>query len=174
MAEPSRVIGDVVFADDVTFVGTAALPDGTVTNAAVNASAAIAASKLVHRYPLSYSQANGADVASQTMLLHVMRAAGEVVSIEARVTTAPTGGDKAFTVDVLKAADGSGSWTSLLSSVITFNSSDSNDTLEVGTLIGSPTLADGNAIRVVVSASGSTGSQGQGLVVTVNVNENPS
>lgn len=174
MAEPSRIIGDRVYTGNVEVQTGFTMPDNTVTNAKVSTSAAIAASKLVHRFPLKYHQKNGTDVASETMLLHIMRAAGEVVSIEARCTTAPTGGDKAFTIDVLKAADGSSSWTSLLSSVITMNSSDANDTLNVGTLIGSPTLADGNAIRVVIATSGSTGSQGQGLVVTINVNENPS
>lgn len=133
--------------------------------------AEISADKLQHRHVVRSTQANGADVASSTELLHIAKAAGTVRSVEVRVTTAPTGGDKQFTVDVQKASDGSGSWTSLLTGVITVDSGEADDTKIAGTLVASPSFVEGDAVRVVVAASGSTGSQGQGVAVVVNLDE---
>ena len=164
--------GPTTFKGAVRFLDSdVSLPAGLIDDADVSAGAAIDADKLQHRHAISYSQVDGTDVASATQLLFIARAACTVVSVEVRPTTAPTGGDKQFTVDIQKATDGSGSWSTLLSSVVTMSSADSDDTLEAATLIGSPTLVDGDAIRVVVTASGSTGSQGQGVNVTVNLDE---
>lgn len=161
---------DVVGA--ANFHGTVSLPAGTVTNAAVPANADMDADKLEHRHSKSYVQDGGADIVDATKLIHLARAAGSIKSIKARVTTAPTGGDKQFTVDVQKAADASGVWTSLMTGVITFAAAGSaNDTLKTGVLIATPTFTAGSAIRVVIDASGATGSQGQGLIVEVNIDE---
>ncbi len=160
--------GDKTFTGTVTFTGSTNLPDGSISDDHVNAGAAIDADKLQHRHALNYAQADGSDVVTATQLLHVCRAAGMVVDVEARVTTAPTGGDKQFTVDIQKAVDG-GSFSTILSAVLTFGGSD--NTLQTATLSGTPTLADGDALRVVITASGSSGSQGQGVVVTVNIDE---
>lgn len=168
-----RLTNDINFAGDIQFLGTVDLADDSIENRHLKAGADVAASKVVHRQALQYGQADGSNVVSETKLLHIARATGAIKDIEARVTTAPAGGDLQFTVDVQKASDGSGSWTSLLDSVLTFADGDSDDTLKPGTLIASPSIADGDAIRVVITASGSTGSQGQGLGVTINLDENP-
>lgn len=161
------------FVGETTFQSTVNLPASTISNSQVSAAAAIAASKVVHRVPLIYAQADGSDVASATQLLFLASYDCTIVSVELRVTTAPTGGDKQFTVDIQKDTDGGGSFATILSSVITVDSSNVDDTLEAGTL-STTDLADGDALRVVVTASGSTGSQGQGLVVVVKLNEDPS
>ena len=168
----STIEDKIIFSGETHLTNAAStLPAAVVADLNVSATAAIDADKLQHRHALNYAQADGADVVSATQLLHVARAAGTLKSVEVRVTTAPTGGDKQFTVDVQQDSDGGGSWTTQLTGVITMSSADSDDTLEAGTLIGSPTLADGDALRVVVTASGTTGSQGQGVVVTVNLDE---
>lgn len=149
------------------------MPAGTVGDDQVKAGAAIDGAKVLHRVPLRYGQADGADVASKTELLHVCRAAGKLVAVDVRVTTAPTGGDKQFTVDVQRASDGSAVWTSLLTGAIAVAAADSDDTKKAGTLITTPTTAAGDALRVVVTASGSTGSQGQGMLVVATYQEAP-
>lgn len=149
------------------------MPAGSVADDQVKAGAAIDGSKVLQRVPLRYAQANGADVASKTELLHVCRAAGKLIAVEIRVTTAPTGGDKQFTVDVQKASDASGVWTSLLTSVVTIDATDADETRVAGTLVADPSTAAGAAIRVVVTASGSTGTQGQGVLVVATYQEAP-
>lgn len=176
----SRIEGDQTFAGDVTFakaanfVGTVDLPNGTVVDADVSSGAKIQASKLINRHHLGYGQKDGIDVVSETKLLYIAHAAGTVQRVRVRPTTAPTGGDKKFTVDIQKASNASGTWTSLLTAVITVDSSSADDTYQDGSLIASPTLSGGDAVRVVITASGTTGSQGQGFVVSVHLDEDPS
>lgn len=169
----SGILRGTTTIEQLVVSGTVSLPDGGVSNDEINAGASIDSSKLKQRPDMSYAQADGSDVVSETILTRVCRAAGTLVAIEARVTTAPTGGDKQFTVDIQKASDGSGSWSTLLTGVITFASGDSGNTKKAGTAIGTPTTAAGDALRIVVTASGSTGSQGQGLVVTPIYEEAP-
>lgn len=162
-----------MFSGSVTFTGTNfVVPDGSITSAEVAAGTNIDADKLQHRHAIYYAQADGADVASETKLMHIARTAATVHSVELRPTTAPTGGDKQYTVDVQEEADAGSSWTSLLSSVITVDNTSVDNTKQNGTLIGTPSVADNAAVRVVVTASGSTGSQGQGFVVVINLDEN--
>lgn len=163
--------GSVIIVGTTTLIGNVTLPADFLTNTMVNTAANIDADKLEHRHHIGYDQAGGSDVVSATRMLYIARGSATIKKITARVTTAPTGGDKQFTVDVQKAANGSSSWSSLLSAVITFSSADSNNTKEDGTLIGSPVLSAGDALRVVITPSGSTGSQGQGVVVSIHVDE---
>lgn len=168
--------GTIEFPGTVTFSGTVYLPSGGVTNANFSPSSAnrLDASKAIHRVDLNYSQANGSDVADATVVLRVCKGAGTFKGVTVRPYTAPTGGDKAFTVDVKKASDGGNTFASILSSVVTVNSSSTSGTLQTATLSGTPTTAAGDAIQIVVDATGSTGSQGQGLCVSIYYEESPS
>lgn len=170
------------FPDDVQVngtlsVGTAVnLPTGSIKNAAFSSGASdrLAASKVVHRFPLNYTQASGGDVATATALLHLAGAAGTIMGIEVRPITAPTGGDKNFTVDLQKAAD-AGSFATVLSGAMTIDSSSVDATKETGTVDSSKAAyTAGTALQLVVTAGGTTGSQGQGVIITVYVEENPS
>lgn len=172
MADEIR--GDRIYTGDVVFGGTVSFPENTIEDEDVALGANIAAQKLQHRHALHHVQNVGADVASVTQVLHVARADVEVVSVEVRPSTVPAGGDKQYTVDVQKAVDGSNTWTSILSSVVTISSADTEHTVQTAVLDGVPALEDGDALRIVVTASGSTGSQGQGLNVTINVDEDAS
>jgi hypothetical protein len=147
------------------------LPSGSVENDDVAAAADIATTKMKHRHAIPYSQADGADVASETKLVHLAYLAGTIVAINVRVNTAPTGGDKAFTVDVKKASD-AGAFATVLSSVVTVDSGSTDNTKVAATIDGNEeTLTADDAIQVVITASGSTGSQGQGLIVEIIVEE---
>lgn len=169
----SDIREDRVYHGNVSIGGNFYPPNSFLKNAHVSSDAndRLSDAKLIHRYALNHGQADGADVASETKLLHIARGDGELLGFEVRPTTAPTGGDKQFTVDIQKDADGGGSWSSLLNAVITVDSSSVDDTLQAAVLIATPTYEDGDALRIVITASGSTGSQGQGFVAAAIVKE---
>lgn len=162
-----------VFAGDVKMTNTASLPDASVVNENVSTASPIDGSRTVHRHAYTVQQATGSDVVTATTMIHVARAAGTVKSVEVRPITAPTGGDKQFTVDVAKAANASGTWASVLNAAEVVDNTSVDNTLQEATLATTPTFSDGDALRVVVTASGSTGSQGDGVIITVNIDEDP-
>lgn len=170
MADEIR--GDRIYTGAVQFGGTVTLPDSNITNAKVSASAAIAATKTVNRFAVSCKQWAGTAVAARTEEIHAARAAGSIVSFEVTNSTIPTGGDLAFTVD-LKRSTAEGAFASILSAVLTFDSSKVARRIYTATL-SSTTFIDGDIFQVVVAVSGSTGTQGLGLCCTLNIDENPS
>lgn len=149
------------------------IPNETIENAAIKSDAAIAATKLQQQYLLSYQQAPGTNVVAATHLLHIAKGAGELIGLAVRPITAPTGGDLAYTVDIQKAADASGTWTSLLDAPLEVSVAESsaNNTIYAGDLVATPTYSAEDTLRIVIALSGSTGSQGQGLIVTATVRE---
>jgi len=140
-----------------------------ISNAMIEAAAAISATKLEHRYNAKYAQKAGTDVVSETMPVHTCRAAAVVTAIEVVPIVAPTGGDKQFTVNVRKGNAG-GAFATILSAVVTIDQSDASRTVYTAT-INAPNLAAGDTLDVVITASGATGSQGQGVLVNVHVEE---
>lgn len=149
------------------------LADDVVADANVQAGADLDATKMKHRHAALYAQADGADVASETQLVGIVRGtAGTIRGVEVVTTTAPTGGDKKFTVDVQKGNQSTG-YATVLSSVITIDSAVSDREVVAGTL-SVTSLADGDSLKVVVTASGSTGSQAQGAAVVVSFDEDAS
>ena len=169
-------MGTLRIPDDMFVAGTLAarqmtIPDGSVTDDAVAASAGIAATKLEHQHALVYRQADGTDVVSETMPLWTCRgSSATAVAIEAVCLTAPAGGDKQVTVDLKKCNQASPTPASILASTITIDSTKSDAEVITGT-IDTADLSDGDTLVIEVTASGSTGTQAQGLVVTVTVRE---
>lgn len=122
---------------------------------------------VVHEFPITYIQNNGADVASATSLLFYADKPGQILVGNVWITTAPTGGDKAFTVDIQKSTGGA-AFATILNSTVTVDNTDTNRTTDVMSLAGTSFVA-GDAFQVVVATSGTTGSQGQGLLVQLLV-----
>ena len=150
------------------------IPAGTLTNAMVNANAAIAASKVVHRFPISYSQIGGTDVTAATVPIHIV--SGQTATIESlsiMPLAAPSGGNKQITVD-LKKSTGGGAYTSVLSGGTAYAITTSATSLAVYTAtVATTALVVGDTLELVVTPSGSTGTQCQGLVCTVRLSEDP-
>ena len=147
------------------------LPDSCVGDDNIEAGANIDATKVIHQHGLHYDQKAGTDVAAETRIIHTFRNAATIVAVEVVPHTAPTGGDKAFTVDLQK-GNASTAFATMLSSPVTVNSSSAARTIQTGALASSA-AADGDSLQIVVAVSGSTGSQGQGFSVTVWVREEP-
>lgn len=139
-----------------------AIPAGSLTDDAIAANAAIAAAKLVQEITGKAAQNGGADVAAATVPIHAAYKAGTVVGFRVALLAAPTGGDKAFTVD-LKKSTGGGAFATILSAVVTIDNSKANNTTYSGT-VSSGAYSAGDIFQVVIAVSGSTGSQGQGVI----------
>ena len=176
MPAPTSHRGSQLFENTVTFQGDVYFRENSIDARAISddANNRLEASKQVHRVDPEYSQAPGTNVVSETKLLRLARGAGELKAFEVRPIVAPAGGDLQYTVDLQKAVDGSSSWTSLLDAVLTIDSSSADETKEGATLAATPTYAAGDALRIVVTVSGSTGTQGQGMVVLAAIEEQPS
>lgn len=169
MTNPSVFRGDIHISGNLG-MGSLTVPANSISDAAITGR--ITATKLEHQHGVLYEQANGADVASETKMIHLARGAGTIVAVAIRPDTAPTGGDKQFTVDIQKAADGSGTWATILSSAVTIDNTSVDDTVVAGT-ISTTTYSADDAFRAVITASGSTGSQGDGVVVKLWLREQP-
>lgn len=167
----SNTLNDTTLKGKTTIVGQFAAPSGVITNAMIAAGAGIEASKVVHRFPLTYAQADGASVADATQTLYVAAAAGTVKSVEVGLGGAAAVGAATVDVDILKSTGG-GAFASMLSAAITVDSSTVIRTSEVGT-ISSGSYADGDILQVSVDATAGGGTLPQGIVVTVICEENP-
>lgn len=165
----SRIAGDLVVSGSIVAGGTVHLADGQVADDQVAAGAEIAATKLEHQHALSATISG--TVAAATIPIHLCRAAVEIVDVQVVALTAPTGGDKAFTVDVKK-GNQSTALASVLSAVITVNSTVADREVKTGTVTTTAAAAD-DVLVVVVATSGSTGTQASNVVVVVTIRELP-
>ncbi len=152
--------------------------DGTFTADKITASTvdfgdnAVPARSSVHRFSVHHRVVSGTAVlALADFPIHYFRNAGKVVAVSVTPFTAPTGGNLAYTVDVKKGNQATPVAT-ILTGVITINSSDADRQTNAGTLSSSPTTcAAGDFLAVTVALTGSTGTQGQGYVITVDIDE---
>lgn len=161
--------GNIIVRGNVS-AETFTYPAGSIKDVAVASDAAIDDGKTVRREAFVLSQTGA--VVAETRYAHIMRAAGDVVSIEASVTEAvATGADRIVTIDLQKST-GAGAFATILSAAIVFNNGSTLRAITAGT-ISSAALIDNDMLRLVVTVAGAAGAQAQGLVVTVNVAENP-
>lgn len=164
------------FVEDLTFETLRLAPgaSGTLDNSMVSASAAIAASKLINRVQVEYRVADGTNVAATSgdgvpVYTCTKTNGATLKAVTVVCPDAPSGGDLAFTVDVHK-ADVSAAAATVLSGTISYSSTQSDYEQESGT-ISTATIDDGDTLLVVVAVSGSTGTQGQGLIVQIEIEE---
>lgn len=173
MAQPSILYGDQLFQGSVSFGGPVNLPDSCVNNAKVSAGADIASSKLIHRFSLSLELfAPGTNISAiAAKLLHVARKGGNLVGINAAITTQPSG-DRTASVDLQKSTGG-GAFATMLSSPVAISSATTIRTAVAGVVSGAGAFIAGDILQLVVSIGGSTGTQPAGLIVTVDIDQHP-
>ena len=158
----SRIEGDVYVAGNLASK-TLGVPAGSVRDASVAALAGIDATKLQHRHQVTVAQPNTA-AADETRAVHrVYGAAGSVVAFHAG-SIAKCAGDATVTVDLRK------NGVSILSSVITLDSGNTNRVAEAGT-ISTASLVAGDLLEVVIDATIGTGTLATGVFATVVVTE---
>lgn len=147
-----------------------------VSNSHVAAAAGIVATKLEHQHSLTYKQDDGTDIAAAIAGLWTCRGAtATIVAIQVVCIDAPSGGDKHFTVDLKKCNEGSPAPATVLTAVIdsdTYGGAGEATDAEVGVgAIASAALVAEDTLVIDIALLGSTGTQGQGLIVTVTVRE---
>lgn len=124
----------------------------------------------VFQFPVYYSQPIGATVASASVDVFIATEVCNLASFKVFNSTAPTG-DRSFTVDLQKSTGG-GAFATILSAVITRNSSDTDRTTESAT-ISSAALIAGDVLRVVVAyTAGTTGTLPLGVTAQIMVEQN--
>ena len=153
--------------------GNANYGDGQVTNFNFSSLAVdrLGAAKAVHQRNLVWHTATvTTTVVDVTALMYLAAHAGNVVGVSIRNETAPTGGDLTYTVDIQKDADGVGTPVTILSGAITPPVS---NTASTGVVTDAPYNAL-DTFLLVVDATGTTGTNGLGLIVTLEIEESPS
>lgn len=148
---------------------TLAPPAGCITDAAVAASAAIDASKLIRHQSVDVELCPlGTNVAAINKLLHIARAAGTLMGFEVAITGAMTG-DRTVTID-LQRSTGGGAFATVLTATIGLTSATVVRTATAGT-INTTAVADGDIYQIVVTLGGSSGTLAQGLLATLHLEE---
>lgn len=163
---------DRVMSGAWTFTGTVNLPANTVDEDDLKTATLFPAANLVTRFAKDHRQATGTAVVSVTEEIHIAKYAGVVQSIEAAVSQLPTG-DYTVTVDLQKSTAG-GAFTTVLSATFDIDAADTVRVAVAGTVDSTKDdYVAGDIFRVVVTAAGASGTQAQGLNVTVFFEENP-
>lgn len=163
---PTSVIqGDLHVSGRVTS-GSLTLPSGVVSNAQIASGTQIDASKSQQQRVVHYALGGPAStVTADQKVVHVIHGAGAIAGVTAALITPPTTTDT-VTVDIKK-GNATTAFTSVLSSVITFSNTSIVRDIQDGS-VATPTVADGDLLLVVVTA---TGTSAEGLVVSIVVNE---
>jgi len=142
-----------------------------IADANVDASAAIATRKMLHRHRESYSQPTGTAVV--TLASHAMvicKGAGTVKSLEAAIIGAiATGADRTVTLDLHKST-GAGAFATILSATVVFTNVSTIRVITTAS-ISDTALADGDFLYLTVTVAGAAGNQAQGLVVMLEYDE---
>ena len=171
MPTPSIIEGDFVFNGNVAVVTGFVPPDGSITNAKLPAAAGIASAKVIHRFSESIElYGPTTTIAALTKLLRIARRGGTLVSLQA-ATTVQASGDRSVTVDLQKSTGG-GAFATVLSSPLSIPQATAVRTAQTAT-IASPTFVAGDIFQLVVALGGSSGTYPQGLIVTVDVDQDP-
>ena len=146
---------------------TLQLPPNSIRDQEISSDTVLEASKRGHRHTISLRQQTIADVSAP---VHVFRAAGTLIGIEATCGTAPTG-DREVSIELHKgnAAD---AFASILAHPILFDA-DHNDYEVCRAPIAEYSADINDVLQVVVDISGSTGTVPTDLVVTVTWEESP-
>lgn len=163
MAEPTVFPGDVQIKGTLRPT-TLTIPAGSLTDAGVSASAAIAESKIVHMINVCDELYGPAvTVAALTKECYIAKGIGTISVVRAAVNgTIATGADRTVNVDLQKSTAG-GAFATVLSATVLFNNGSTLRTLASGTL-SSATYAAGDLFRWVVTVAGAAGNQAIGLV----------
>lgn len=156
----STLKGDYVFTGTVTIAALNA-PASSITSSQI--SGVIDADKLERRQSVRYSQLNGANNVAARTVVKIMSAAGTLLSVQCRNTTAASGTDKT-TVDVKK------NGSSILTAPIDLNLA-AGTAVQSSSSFTSAALADGDVLEVVLTLTGAN--VGQGVAVQVDLDENP-
>jgi hypothetical protein len=160
----SRDIGDRVFTDNITFLKAPGFVAPCIGDAAVLPATNINADKLTNRFRATFNQVDGSVSATERRAIFWAFSTGTVRRVNVGSVVANAGA-ATVTVDIKK------NGTTILSGVVTLNSSNTACIAVAGT-ITVPGLVAGDVLECVVVAAAGGGTLGQGLFVFVDIDEN--
>jgi hypothetical protein len=144
-------------------------PAGTLADSHVKPYAGIQATKREHQRFGRLAIGTTVSVTTQSQVVHEFKVAGTVEKLKVTPITAPVGGDLKYTVD-LQVGNASTGFASILSAPLTVDTSSADRTAQDATPTTKATAA-GDLVQIVVTASGSTGTQGLGLCAEAKIRE---
>lgn len=160
----NRLDGDLYVVGDINS-RTRTYPAGSISDAAIAAGAAIAATKQVQQHVLAYAQDSGATAADEERVIHVVYgAAGTSIAFEAGCVVT-NDGECTITIDLLK------NGTTVLTVAPVITSSHSAYELVTGT-IGTTALVDGDVLEITIATAG-TNTVGLGPFCSLVLREDP-
>lgn len=162
----TRIEGDVYVNGNLQGK-TLSVPDGTIDNAAVSASAALVATKLKQRRNIMYSQESATELAADAKypIYSVYGATCTVIAVECGNVVAAADADVAD-IDVLK------NGVTILDAVIRIDSATAVRTPVAGTVTTAAGV-DGDLYEVHLDFTGGAGAAMKGVYVNMVVDEDP-
>lgn len=158
----TRISGDV-HVDGALSCKTFTPVAASIGDSQIAAAAGIAATKLEHQHRLIFAQPNTTATA-ETRVVHVVRGAtGTLTDVRAGSIAACTG-NATMTVDLKK------NGSSVLTAVITLDSTNTARVAEAGTL-ASTSVVVGDVLEIVTAVNAGTGALGTGLFAAVTLEE---
>ena len=145
--------------------GAVAFPAGSITAAMINSLAGIPATALQHQVSQRLAQEYTATAAASRQVVHVCRAAGQLVEFVAGVAQVSTGN---ATITVKLRLGG----TDVLNTDLTIDNTYTAYSLAATNSFTSATLAAGNVLEIDVSVNAGTGALGKGFFAMVKLWEN--
>jgi hypothetical protein len=146
------------------------LQAGSVGDEEFKADVPVDPDKLYHRTePRSYNQPHGTATVANRKVFYLAYRGGEITTVKAGCVVKCTG-DSTITVDVLK------NGTTILSTPIVLDSSNTNFVSVAGVLDSNPDpheYVEDSVFEVAVTVSAGSGTLGQGLFVHMNGSEHP-
>jgi len=174
MPSPTLINGDVIVAGRLS-PSALDVPPNSLNDSSWSTSPSnrLTANKIIQQFPRSHSQAAATDATTETRIIHVAKGAGTVAQCAAAVLVAPATGNKQITIDLQKSTGGA-AFATMLNAPVTIAAAQAALTQYQATLAPTPTYAAGDILAVVITASGSTGTQAQGAIAEAVLQENPS
>lgn len=164
----SRIESDVYVNGNINAL-TMTVPNGTITDAMVNAGADISATKLEHRHQITYAQESATSAADESKVVHTCYGAtGTIIAFKAGSVVAALG-DDTCTVNLKK------NGTSVLTPTtgISLTSAATAYIVSAGT-VGTAGIVAGDVLEVTIDATHGTGTLAKGVFATVVISEDAS
>ena len=165
MASPTIIEGNLYCRGEISSQSMD-IPSGTVTNADVSASAAIASTKLGHRNQLLFADGSAVTAATGSRIIGIVQGtAGSILEIRASAITANRSG-------AVVALDLHKNGSTVLSGTFELNDTQADLAVVDGTSsISSSVLARGDVLEVVLTATIGGGTLALGGAVVVSIDE---
>jgi len=155
MAETSRITGNIEYTGNVQYLGQVTMPTGAVGDDEIEAAAGIAASKVDHRFHVMHKQPN-TTATTETVGLYLAKAAGTVIGFRAGSIGIAVGA-ATVTFDLKK------NNVTVLTGVLTLNSSNTVRVAVAGTLVATPTYVANDFFELVITATAGGGTLQTGI-----------